>query len=123
MKTNPSQIAVERRGQQRWNLAAPISVSSTGDGRLLGHAVNISLRGMLVVGERPIPLRQRLQVDLELPGDDGRWEKTPFIAIGVRAFQDPNDENIFNTGFQLDYLSPHAVFRLQRLIHELESFG
>ena len=103
-------------------LAVPIPIFERGNEQLLGHAVNISLRGILIVGEYALPLEQRLEIDMEIPGDSGRWERTPFIAYGVRSFNDPEEPDIFNTGMRIDYVTPQALFSLQRLIHELESY-
>ena len=115
--------ATERREQPRWTLAAPLAVYATGSDELLGHAVNVSLRGMLVVCERRVEVGATFDVDLEIPGDNGLWERTPFVAHSVRGFEDPDDETIYNVGFKIDYVSPQSLFRLQRLIQELEAFA
>lgn len=121
--TSQQQPVGDRRQQQRWNLVAPVSVSLRETGQLLGHAVNLSLRGMLVVGEVPIELNRCLEVDLEIPGDNGQWRKTPFMATAVRTYPEPDDPTLHNTGFHIEYVEPASLFALQRLIHELETFG
>lgn len=114
--------SVERRSEKRWNLIAPLGVYKHHGEVLLGHAVNVSLHGMLVVSERVISLEQRLEIDIEVPGGAGTWEKTPIVAHSVRSYED-NLAGVFKTGFKFEHVSAHAVFSLQRLIDRLASFS
>lgn len=119
----PLQQQAERRVQQRWNLIVPLAVYNRADGALIGHVVNVSLRGMLLVGDQPLPIGERFSVELELPGDEGQWDRTPVVANSVRSFTDPDDDSIINTGFQFEEVSPQALFSLQRLIEDITSFS
>lgn len=113
----------ERRETGRCNLMVPLRVFDRSTGEMIGHAVNVSLRGMLVVGESELDGPQTIQIDLEIPGDGGQWERTPIVARRVRNFVDPDDKTLFNTGFQFEEISPQALFNVQRLIDDVTSFS
>ncbi|MBE0564629.1 MAG: PilZ domain-containing protein [Krumholzibacteria bacterium] len=106
---------MDRRHRDRTPLFVPCLVHCAVTGRLLGHAVDLSPRGLRVVCARPLELF--LDYPLVLRMDDGRTEVRE-LALEARCVWTMREQKprVDSAGFEFRQVNPH----LEAL---LEEFG
>ena len=113
---------LDRREAPRWNLKVPLRLFDTVTDELVGNVVNVSIGGMLVVGNQLFDPHRTLHFTLELPEDNGQWSKIPVHVLGKYGTQDSAND-LYRIGFQFVDITPDVLFRLQRLIDDIASFS
>lgn len=106
--------ASERRMEARKKVMAFTAVRRQPEGTLLGYLGNLTLNGALVIGEKPLPVDERLTLDLE-------WPETPahhllLEARVARCAPDPENPREFHIGFAFLQVSQEQAQAIQSLL-------
>ena len=89
---------IERRTDARFAPAAVLAVRDADTGEGLGRLVDISVRGLLVFSETPLPLHRRYRLRVPVPGESpgAEVELSAEAAWSVCALDPPGHR----TGFR-----------------------
>ena len=106
---------LERRKLKRRHLIYYLRVFDRNNDRLVGHVVDITGEGAMLISEEPIETDTVFQSRMVLPeGIEGSRE-IAFDAKSVWCKKDTNP-NYYATGFQLLNAAPKDVDTIERLI-------
>ncbi|MCI0505650.1 MAG: PilZ domain-containing protein [Gammaproteobacteria bacterium] len=110
-----------QRSQQRWNLVHHLRVLKAENNELLGHLVDVTTEGMMLISEQAIPLQCTFNLRMEIPVDDDTVPQ--MIALTAQSLWTKKDVNptFHDTGFRLIDPSRRAINAISRLIDELKS--
>lgn len=116
----------ERRVDPRWNLRPPLRVFVEGSEVALGHAVDISRKGLQLMSSEPIPLERSFRLILEIIVRDVNDKipmktKVPLQALSVWSERDGPSQ--FYTGFHIFDISSASADSVRRLIEQIKSPG
>ena len=106
----------ERRKHPRKNVNQPIKVIDQDRAELIGHLVDISLEGFMVITPYVIDVNRVFQVCLELPQAAGM----PSLALGVECLwrELSGDRQTYWAGFQIIDISSASCADLGRFIDD-----
>jgi hypothetical protein len=108
----------EQRLLKRRHLLYYLSVEDTDTGRLLGHLVDVTADGIMLMSLEPIPTGQLFRLRMTIPpGADGTRQTIEFQARSVRSGKDVNPD-FFDTGFHLVDLTPAQLGLIETLIDD-----
>ena len=111
----------EKRAVPRWNLKIPLQVGRQGSDDSIGDAVDISIRGIRLVTEQPLPLDEPLPLWMLLPGGNSGWQRVTLEIEGV--WNHPHDDGTLETGCRFIDIEPPVLMAIQALIDEQMAFG
>lgn len=109
----------DKRKIKRRRLIYYLRVYSLPAGELLGHLVDITPAGLLIVGERLLPFEQDYDLQMDLPTPIQERESLHFKARCIWSRKDPAP-TFFASGFEFTLVDP-----LEREIIDLliQNFG
>jgi len=104
-----------KRKVERKHLIYYLKVIDQETDQIIGHAVNISNEGMMLISEKPIKTEFLFQLKMFLPEkiEDSRYFE--FSAVSKWSREDENPD-FYNIGFQLNNVSTEAVQVIEGLI-------
>ena len=108
----------ERRRNERCFLRHGLRVLTADTGSLLGHVVDISTDGLMVVSEHPLPTGQPLRLWVEIPRWDGNSERL-LLETESRWSQTDAERGFSDNGLRLTDPNEDVVARIQDVIEEL----
>ena len=117
-QSTASADVIEKRIFKRRQLIYYLELLDDSDGHCVGHIVDISLEGMLVMSEKPFAMHQpyRFKIAYKKPS-------TPRQVLQINArskwSQRGIHTNYFDTGFELVGLEPAAVETLEYIIETM----
>ncbi len=111
--------SVIQRSQKRWNLVHYLRVLKAEYNQLMGHLVDITTEGMMIISEQSIPLNQNFNLRMEIPTSD---DIPQMIALNAESLWTKKDVNpaFHDTGFRLINPSKRAINAITKLIEELK---
>ena len=109
----------ERRARKRAYMLFYSRIRDRHSGTLVGHLVDLTPEGLLVVSETPVEAGKVLSMQMELPDDVSDRQFLRFDAQAAWCRKDP-DLNFYDIGFQLAGISPADMEIIQRFI---EAYG
>ena len=114
-------FAIEKRLRRRWELVFFLRIFDNSDGSLLGHVVDISEDGLMLLSEIPIELNKDFDLSLEMPvsGSNDSHQKISFKAHSIWQSSDVNPD-LMDTGFQLVDPDKASIEAIKVLIEELQ---
>lgn len=112
-----SQIII-KRSQERWNLVRYLQVTKAENNETLGHLVDVTTEGMMLISENSIPLHQTFNLRMEIPTEDNIPQMIALTAESLWTKKDVNPA-FHDTGFRLINPSKRAINAITRLIEEL----
>jgi len=115
--SNEQLSPAEKRNLQRRHLLYYLRLWDTEKNMLLGHVADVSVNGLMLVGEMQIPLNNEYQLEMKLPAAEGKAETLKFKAKSCWSSNDVNNL-FFDTGFQFSEISDATVERVKDLIEE-----
>jgi len=107
----------EQRKLKRRNLIYYLKVFDSKNGDLLGHLVDITLEGIMLVSAKPIEINKSFKLKMELPNEIMSKTQLIFDTTSRWSKKDINPDFI-DTGFQLNTLSDKDKFIVENLISE-----
>jgi len=112
-------FAREKRRLKRWDLALYLCVFDERAQRLLGHIINISQDGFMLISDKPVAVGQQFDLWVEAPGEEGRRDFFPLTAISLWCQKDINPD-YYDTGFSLLEPTGETLLRVQLLIDDFK---
>ena len=109
----------ENRTLERWRLIYYLRVFDQKDGSLLGHVVDVSRDGLMLISNRQLEPEQEYTITMEVPVDSGEPESIEMMARSVWSKPDINPD-FFDTGFELINPPVETVLSIQKLIEDLQ---
>ena len=109
----------EKRKHKRRHLIYYLRVFDRSSDQLLGHLVDITHDGALLISEDPISPEELFQLRMALPEEIDDKEFLDFNGVSIWCKRDVNPD-FFVTGFRFINLSEHDITTVARLI---EDFG
>jgi len=107
-----------KRSQERWNLVQYLRVVKAENNETIGHLVDVTTEGMMLISENSIPLNQTYNLRMEIPTEDNIPQMIALTAESLWTKKDVNPE-FHDTGFRLINPSKRAINAITRLIEEL----
>jgi hypothetical protein len=108
----------ERRHLKRRHLIYYLSVEDIDTGRALGHLVDVTPDGIMLMSQEPIQTEQVFRLRMTIPaGATGSRETIEFQARSVRSSKDVNPD-FFDTGFHTVSLTPTQLGLIETLIDD-----
>ena len=114
-------VTRDKRKLKRRRLIYYLRVYSLPVGELLGHLVDITPEGILIVGERPLPAQQDYELQLDLPGQIDGKENIHFRARCMWSRKDPAP-SFFGSGFHFLDVAAEDMEIIARLIRDFGNF-
>ena len=105
-----------KRKYERYYLSFYLKVIDRQTNLNIGHCVNVSDGGMMVIGEKPIKTKAIFQFKMFLPEEIEGSRYVDFIAISKWCKNDENPD-FYNTGFQLHNITPEVIQVIKHLIN------
>jgi c-di-GMP-binding flagellar brake protein YcgR len=112
--------ANERRKQERFSLETFLAVYRRDDNSQIGHIIDISRGGMLLISTEQVPLNESFDVLLEIGLADNLPKKVAAKALSIWHRKDPNP-GFFNNGFKFTDLPAETEQAIGQLIVELQA--
>ena len=112
----------DKRRLKRWHLIYYLRVFECNSDQLLGHIVDLTTEGLMLISEKRIPLGQELDVRMEIPAEDGTKRNLTMKTHSVWSDLDVN-RSFYDTGFELVEPSAETIAQIQGLIDELHFSG
>jgi hypothetical protein len=109
----------EKRKYQRRHLIYYLRVFDRNTVNLIGHLVDITAEGVMVISENPIEVGKTFQMRMILPKEFFGKEQITFDAVSRWCDKDINP-SFYDTGFQVNDLSEENSKIITQLI---EDFG
>ena len=113
-------FAIEKRKRRRWELVFYLRIFNQSDGSLLGHVVDISEEGLMILSETPIELNKDFDLKLELPASGNKNHQ--LISLKAHSIWQSSDANpeLIDTGFQLINPDKGSIDAIEQLVEELQ---
>lgn len=109
----------EKRKVQRRYLLYYTRVYDAGTRQQIGHLVDITHLGAMIISPAPVPEGHRLRLRIELSEDVA--DKPHMDVDGRAKWCHPDlDPDLYNIGFEFDDISPEDVGIVQRIV---ETYG
>ena len=112
----------EKRHTKRWQLFYYLRVFEAQTGELLGHVVDVTTEGMMLISEAAIPKGVVYDLRMELPGARDVSTTLNLRAQSRWSTCDVN-KKFFDTGFTLVNPTQETVEAIQAIIDELQFPG
>jgi hypothetical protein len=109
----------ERRARKRVYMMFYSRIRDRHSGDLIGHLVDLTAEGLLVVSETPLEIGRVLFMQMELPDDVSDKQFLKFDAQVAWCRKDV-DPSFYDLGFQLVDISPEDIDITKRFI---EAYG
>ncbi len=106
----------ERRKLKRRHLIYYLRVFDRATGRLLGHLVDLTPDGMMMMSERPVRVGRAVGLRMVLPGSSGE-QTVEFEATSRWTSRDVNPD-FYDTGFELAKISRKHLAQIETLIDD-----
>jgi hypothetical protein len=107
----------DKRKLKRRHLIYYLRVFSMPTTELLGHLVDITPEGVMIIGEKPVPIEQDFVLHMDLPSEIMGQESIEFKARSRWSRKDV-DPSFYGTGFQLLDVPAEDVHIIRRLIKD-----
>ncbi|MHB9028686.1 MAG: PilZ domain-containing protein [Candidatus Latescibacterota bacterium] len=108
----------EKRKLHRSNLIYYLKVIDRDTDALLGHLVDITSEGIMLISEKPIPEKILYNLRLEFPHEIFGQETLDFSALSLWCRPDLNPV-FHDTGFKLQDVPLEHVLTIKKLVSEL----
>jgi hypothetical protein len=109
----------DRRQTKRKYLMFYTRIFDAHNGKHLGHLVDITPVGAMLISEQAMPAGQDYRLKLELSPEVAAQAYLELDARSLWCHQDVNPQ-FFNTGFELVAVTPESVAIIERII---EAYG
>ena len=107
----------EQRRHKRNYLIYYLRVFDRNTDELLGHLVDITTEGLMLVSEKPIEANKVFQLKMDLPEEIRGSKQIPFDAESKWCKNDINPD-FYDTGFLLINVSPGDLVIIEQLIRD-----
>lgn len=117
---NDSQDYSDKRYYRRWQLIFYLRVYERDSASLLGHIIDLSEGGMMVLSDQPIAVEQNFHLWVDAPRETGPRQRIELEAHSIWCRPDINPD-FYNTGLRFTRLSSYDLRKLRLLIDDFKS--
>jgi len=114
---SPGHDYTEKRQIERRHLIYYLRIFDGISSRIIGHAVDISQQGMMLISEEPVAVHEDYRLRMCFPGVAYEQEELIFDAVCRWCRRDDNP-SFYVAGFQIQNLLPDETRFIQSLIDE-----
>jgi hypothetical protein len=107
----------EKRAEKRRHLIYYLHVYDQLNNELLGHVVDITAEGLMIIGEKVLPVDHDYTLHMTLPSEILGRESLDFEARSIWSRKDV-DPTMFGTGFRLKDVDSEESRIIRRLIKD-----
>ncbi|MGB5325961.1 MAG: hypothetical protein WBN40_11120 [Pseudomonadales bacterium] len=116
MSTQPAtDQAAESRRKKRHELSKPIPVVDTLSGDAIGTLANITVGGMLIVGNKPMDANRIYQIELQFPGEVA---EVTSVCVGIDCLWVNQEQGMAWSGCEIIDADDDAIAIIEQLIIE-----
>lgn len=109
---------IDERNQERWLLVNNLRVFNAENNTILGHLVNVTTEGIMIISEQPLAIDKDFQLKMAIPiGDVTTDIELDARSIWTKADADPH---FYKTGLQFTLCSEEAIQAISALIEKLQ---
>jgi hypothetical protein len=108
---------VKTRRQERTRLIYHLRVFDARRKRLLGHMVDITPEGLMLIGENPLPAGKKYSLRMDLPRNLMVDAHLTFSAESKWCTKDQNGD-FYSVGFRIVKMTPEALAVVQKLARD-----
>jgi hypothetical protein len=108
---------MKTRRQERTKLIYHLRVFDARRKRLLGHMVNITPIGLMLIGENPLPVGKKFSLRMDLPRNLMVDTHLTFSAESKWCEKDQNGD-FYSVGFSIVKITPEALSVVQKLAQD-----
>jgi hypothetical protein len=107
----------ERRKFKRRYLMFYSRIFDEKTGNMLGHVMDLTPKGLMVLSEKQIEVEKDWRLVMELPPDMAKKPQLAFRGRSLWCRRDINPE-FYDTGFQLENISSEDVAIIERMVED-----
>jgi hypothetical protein len=107
----------DRRKIKRRFLLYYVRVYDSKKSEQIGHLVDITPHGAMVIAENPLPVGQNFNLRIELTSEISDRQYMEIIARSIWC-QPDIDPHFHNTGFEIVQIEPRDAAIIQRIVEE-----
>lgn len=109
---------IDERNQERWLLVNNLRVFNAEDNKILGHLVNVTIEGIMLISEHPLAVDTDFHLKMAIPIGD----KTTDIELDARSIwtKIDDDPHFYKTGLQFSLCSEESIQAISALIDKLQ---
>ena len=104
-----------KRKLKRRHLIYYLRVFNKKGNKLLGHLVDLTTEGIMLIGEEPVKSGAQLNLKMQLPREIEGKRQVSFNAECIWCRKDINPD-FYDSGFKLVKIGPKDVKRIENLI-------
>jgi hypothetical protein len=104
-----------QRTVERKHLIYYLKVTDRETNQAIGHAVNISNEGLMLISEEPIKAESTFQLQMFLP-EEIQGSRYYDFAVTSKWCQKDENPDFYNIGFELNNVSTECIQVIKRLI-------
>ncbi|HID69783.1 MAG TPA: PilZ domain-containing protein [Desulfobacterales bacterium] len=108
---------VEQRQVTRRHLVFYLRVFDGMSSRVVGHLMDISSNGLMLLSDEPVPVNEEYRLRMRLPTEVVGSDEIIFGAIGRWCRQDENPD-FYITGFKIQDMDDETEKSVSQLIEE-----
>jgi len=113
---------LKRRRQKRWQLVQYLRVKDKETGEIIGHLVDISTEGVMLISDKAINPESSYEFSMEIPHPEKQITSLHFAVKSLWSKPDINPY-FHNSGFCLVDPQPETVSNIEALINELKQLN
>jgi hypothetical protein len=107
----------DRRTIKRRHLIFYLRVWELNEDRPLGHVVDITPEGLMLISEEPMPVDQEYTLEVRLPDTEGALQPMRFRAVCRWSDNDINP-TFFDSGFEFLDIHDEHIKTIRKLVEE-----
>ena len=105
------------RNQERTRLIYHLRVFDARRKKLLGHMVDITPEGLMLIGETPLPVGKKYSLRMDLPRNLMTDGHLTFSAESIWCTKDTNGD-FYSMGMRIVKIAPEALSLVQKLTRD-----
>ncbi len=111
----------ERRKFERRSISYYLRVIDSGANQMLGHLGDITLQGLKMDSQKPLPLKKEYRLRINTTADVADKDFIEFSAHTRWCQPDPLQTGLYEIGFEIAKIAPHDSAIIQRIIDKYSS--
>jgi hypothetical protein len=106
----------ERRKTKRRSISYYMRVIDTGANQVIGHLGDITLQGLKMDSQKPIPVPKDFRLRIYTTSDVSDKDYIEFLASTRWCQIDPLEPGLYDIGFEIVRMDPHTAAIVQRIV-------
>jgi hypothetical protein len=108
----------ERRKSKRRSISYYMRIIDTGANQMIGHLADITLQGLRIDSQKPIPINKEYHLRIYTTSDVSDMDYINFSASARWCIPDPLEPGLYNVGFEIVGIDHHAAEIVQRIVEK-----